>query len=291
MIWTHGYDEDNAARNKSAALTQQQPKSFVVINLTFVVAGNTPGAPGPENYKAAAKRFAETYKALPAGFGHKLILLDSNGGLTPDVATFFDQTPHEVITYRGSGWDIGAHQFAAFNLPADDWIMCFSSWTHFRREGWLRAFVTAREIHGDGLFGSTTSFEKRAHIRGTGFFVRCERMHRYPHGCNSREESFEFEAGPDSITTWCIREGFGAWLVAPQATVTLERSRDLDNIFRRGDQSNIWTFDKHTDAFENADDELRKVLTELSDGLRNAPNPIVGATFDSVQPSTQEENA
>jgi hypothetical protein len=115
-----------------------------MINVTFILAGNTPGAPAPDIYKGAAKRFAETYKAYPAGFEHKLFLVNSNGGLTPDIAEFFNDIPHDIITYRGSGWDIGAHQFAAFTMPAEDWIMCFSSWAHFRREGWLGAFVEAR---------------------------------------------------------------------------------------------------------------------------------------------------
>ena len=121
--------------------------------------------------------------------------LISNGGLTPDIAALFDRIPHEVIIYRGSGWDIGAHQFASLCMPPDDWVMCFSSWAHFRKEGWLRSYAEARDRFGDGLYGSTSAFEYNLHLRGTGFFVRCERMHRYPHGVNSREESFAFEIG------------------------------------------------------------------------------------------------
>ncbi len=216
-------------------------------------------------YKAAAKRFAETYKAHPAGFDHKLWLVNSNGGLTQEIAQYFADIPHDVITYRASGWDIGAHQFAAYTLPPEDWIMCFSSWAHFRRQGWLRAFVEARAIHGDGLYGSTSSFERNPHIRGTGFFIRCERIHRYPHGCNSREELFEFEAGPDSLSQWCIRKGYGAWLVAPEATVPLAASRELMNVFRRGDQSNIWTYDKHTEFYDKVSIEEKIELARRSD--------------------------
>ena len=237
-----------------------------MINLTFICAGNTPGAPLAEVYKNAAKRFADTYKAFPAGFSHRLVLVNSNNGLTPEISAFFEGVLYDTITYRGSGWDIGAHQFAALTMPPEDWIMCFSSWAYFRQEGWLRAFVEARKIHGDALYGSTASFENNPHIRGTGFFVRCERMHRYPHGVNSRDESFEFESGPDSLTQWCIRQGYGAWLVTPQITVGPEHFRVPDKIFRREDQSNIYTYDKHTDAFENSSEEKKLKLESLADG-------------------------
>ncbi len=236
-----------------------------MINLTFIVAGNTTGAPDPSIYKQAAKRFAASYKAYPPEYAHRLILINSNGGLTDDVAANFSDIPHEVIVYRGSGWDIGGHHFAAFTLPPDEWIMGLSSWTHFRRPGWLKAFAEAREKFGDGLFGSTSSFEKRPHIRGTGYLIRCGRIHRYPHGCNSREESLTHEAGETSLTDWCINEGYGAWLVTPEKTVPLAESRSLPNIFRRGDQSNIWIYDKHTEVYDNAAAKEKTRLELLAD--------------------------
>ncbi|MDQ0391127.1 hypothetical protein J3R73_000919 [Labrys monachus] len=237
-----------------------------MINITFVIAGNTPGAPTPAIYIDAAKRFVKTYVDFPADYEHRLFLVNSNGGYTPEIADIFRNVPHEVIEYPASGWDIGAHIFAAYLMKPDDWIMCFSSWAHFNRRGWLRAFVDARTKFGDGLYGSTSSFERNPHIRGTGFFVRCERMHRYPHGCNSKEESWEFESGPDSLSQWCLRQGYGAWLVTPDTVVPLEKSRNLPNIYRRGDQSNILTFDKHTDIFERSSEKERKMLSRDAEG-------------------------
>ncbi len=239
-----------------------------MINIIFILPGNTPGATSPERYKPAIRRFAETYKAYPAGFGHKLWLVNSNGGLTEETAQFFSDIPHDVLIYRGSGWDIGAHQFAALTLPPEDWVMCFATTAHFRRKGWLRSFVEARDSYGDGLYGSTSCFAYSQHIRTNGFFIRCERMHRYPHGCNSRKECFDFELGPDLLSQWCIREGYGVWLVAPEATVPLVASRELSNVFKRGDQSNIWTYDNHTEAFDNASLKKKIMETRRSDGTK-----------------------
>ena len=239
-----------------------------MINLTFIIAGNTPDAPSPDVYKDAARRFVESYRRYPADAEHRLFLVNSNGGLTHEIESFFEGVEYAVIKYPGSGWDIGAHQFSSLTMDPNDWIMCFSSWAHFRRRGWLKAFVEARERFGDGLYGSTSSFDGNLHLRGTGFFVRCERMQRYPYGCNSSRESHWFEHGPDSLSQWCVRQGFGAWLVTPNEVVPLSDSRRPSNIFRRGDQSNIWTFDKHTDLFEKASTDERARVSRQADGVR-----------------------
>ena len=235
-----------------------------MINLTYVIAGNTPGAPDPAIYNAGAKRFAETYIQHPPDYEHRLILLDSNGGFTPEIARLFGGIKYDVIPYFGSGWDIGAQFYAALTMPPDDWIMGFSSWAHFRRRGWLSAFAEARDIHGDGLYASTISLENTPHVRGTGYFLRCGRFQRYPYGINSRAETFKWEWGPNSLTKWFIREGHGVWVVAPNGVLSFDEARTMDNGFRKGDQSNIWTFDKHTDLFEQADPAHKSALTNCS---------------------------
>ena len=234
------------------------------IYITFIIAGDMPGAPGPSNYVNAAKRFADTYTHFSAGQDHELILVDSHGGYSSEIKKVFNGIAHSVVPYSGLGWDIGGHLHVASQLPAADWIMCFSSWGYFRRDGWLFAFEQARQMHGDGLYGSTASWEKSRHIRGTGFFIRCGLLHEYPFQVNSREESFSFEVGPESLTEWCIDNDYGAWIVTPRKTVSLNRAEFLRNGFRRGNQTDIWTFDKHTDLFEQGSVQEQKVLTARS---------------------------
>ena len=59
----------------------------------------------------------------------------------------------------------------------------------------------------------------------------------------------------------------------PEKTVSLRRAEFLKNGFRQGDQTNIWTFDKHTDLFEKGTLQEQKELT-----LRSYPstNTVVG---------------
>jgi hypothetical protein len=237
-----------------------------MINIAFVLAGNTPGAPDPHIYMDAASRFAETYRKYPAGYEHRLYLINSNGGYTKQIAEIFSGIEHQAITYNGSGWDIGAQQFAAFSMDPQDWILAGSSWTYFKEPNWLVPFGKAIEKRGDGLYGATTSFEISPHIRGTAYLIRCGLYQRYPHGINSREDSLKWESDPKmSLTNWVMAKGLPVCLVTRDAIVPLSGSRQLENVFRSGDQSNILIFDKHTDAFENAGAKERQSLTRSSD--------------------------
>lgn len=247
-------------------MTPQTQLWNAMINLTYVVAGNMPGAPEPIVYNSGARRFAETYVQHPPDYEHRLFLIDSNGGLTDNVASLFKGIKYEVIPYRGSGWDIGAQSYAALTMLPEDWMMAFSSWAHFRRRGWLKDFAKARDEHGDGLYASTVSFENSPHVRGTGYFLRCGRFQRYPYGINSRIETFKWEWGPNSLTKWFIREGYGVWLVTPNGTLSIDDAHNMTNGFRNGDQSNIWTFDKHTDLFEQAGAQEKQSLATMAWG-------------------------
>jgi hypothetical protein len=240
---------------------------YPVIYVDFIIAGHTPGMPPPENYKPQAKRFVESYKAHPAGVYHELLLVNSNGGLYDrETRGYFSEMPHTVLDYHGLGCDIGGHQFAAHCLDPDDWIFALSSWAWFKREGWLRAFVEAREKHGDCLYGAMASLEVDLHLRGTGFFCRAGRIQQYPFFANTRTQSFAFEAGPDSLTRHYIKNGWGAYLVTPDGIYPPEDFRRPENIFRRGDQSNIWTFDRHTDLYDSSTPEEKIVWEDKAEG-------------------------
>lgn len=238
-----------------------------MIHITFVIAGNTPGMPPPENYKPQAKRFVRTYHQHPAGYDHDLVLVNSNGGLLDrETRGYFSETRHRVIDYHGGGCDIGAHQIVAHSIDPDDWIFTQSSWGWFRQSGWLKAFVDAREKHGDALYGAMASKECDLHLRGTGFFCRAGRIQQYPFFANTREQSFKFEAGPDSLSRHFMRNGWGAYLVTPDGIYPPEDFRAPNNIFRRGDQSNIWSFDRHTDMYDNSTPEEKIVWEQKADG-------------------------
>lgn len=220
-------------------------------------------APG---YDKGAKHFAETYVKHPAEYPHELVLVNTHGGLNDTVASYFDTINHTRHDTWTGGWDIGAHQHFACSVAPQNWIMCFSSWAHFDRPGWLKAFVDARRQFGEGLYGSTASLENNIHLRGTGFFVRADAIHNCPIGVNSRPESHEWENRSDNFTIWCMKTGIPPRLVAPSGVYEASDFRKPENGFRSGDQSDIWTRDKYTLLYDQASPMERSVLNARSNG-------------------------
>jgi hypothetical protein len=258
-----------------------------MINIAFVLAGNLQNAPAPTIYVDAARRFAETYKKYPSAYEHKLFLINSNGGYTGEIAAIFDGIDYEMITYNGSGWDIGAQQFAAFSMDPKDWILAGSSWTYFKEPHWLLPFGKAIEQYGEGLYGAMTSFQHSPHVRGTAYLIRCGIYQRYPHGINSRGDSLKWESDPAmSLTRWVLDQGIPAFLVTRSNIIPLLESRKPDNIFRRGDQSNILIFDKHTDIFDNADEAERKILADMADHNIISGQPKSPSVFQVLKNTT-----
>lgn len=233
-----------------------------MIYITYILPGSTKGAPPSDFYEAAVKRFAQSYRDYFPSLNHKLILVNSNGGFNSNIASFFEGLDYEIVTYNGSGWDIGGHQHVANSLSRDDWTMWFSTWTYFRQNGWLEAFVEAREKYGDAIYGSTASYERHLHLRGTGIFMRCGTVQSYPFISNNKKQSWFIESGNLSLTKWYLKHNKEAYLVTPKGVVNSKYFRSMKNIYRSGDQSNNWIFDKHSDIYDNSQG-LAKLKLEL----------------------------
>lgn len=233
-----------------------------MIYLTYILPGATKDAPPSPFYQAAVERFARSYKKHFPALEHKLILVNSNGGYNSTIEDFFEGIPYEMVSYNGSGWDIGGHQFVINSLNPDDWVMCFSTWTYFRQEGWLEAFAEARNAHGDGLYGSAASYERHLHLRGTGIFMRCGMMQSYPLICNNKKQSWLVESGKHSLTWWFLKNKKSVYLVTPSGVVGPDQFRCLNNTYRKGNQSNIWVYDKHSDIYDKAS-RIQKIKLEL----------------------------
>ena len=242
------------------------------IHLVYVVAGTTDGAPPPEVYRPGYERFIRTLFEFDPGDQINLLLVNSNGGLTNDMRRMLPwQEGFKIreVEYRGTGWDVGAQQFAAQFLPLEDYMICFSSWAHFAGPKWLERYQTAIRTHGDSLYGSMTSDESARHIRGTGYCLRVESYLQYPHLIDSRQKTFDAEFGPDSLTNWFVANKRGAFLVTFDGIYSQEHFRTPDNIFRRGNQSVILNRDKHSLIYDEASPEEKIRLSKLSDGEFN----------------------
>jgi hypothetical protein len=253
-----------------------------MIYLSYIVPGGAAGAPDKSHYRPGFDRYIETlrkFEPSKAGFSYRPLFVNCFGGLNDEMQAMLPPDSL-VVPYDGLGRDMGGHQAAAEiinSLPKEggDYLVAFSSWAYFKRDGWLDPYAMAFYRHPSAIVGSMASLERRRHLRGTGWSACTEMIVEYPIRSNSREDSLEIEAGENNMTEWFIQKNYGACLVTWSGEYGPELFRQPENIFRRGDQSNLLNFDRHTDVFDSADANERIRLARLADtGVDSNVTPV-----------------
>lgn len=217
-------------------------------------------------YDSVTARWLQTYQPYYPDTPHDLIVVDSDIAAPPgDHARFTD----DFRVYTGGGWDCGIWQWLAKTSDADLLICCNTS-SHFWKPGWMERFVEEFQKHGPGLYGSMASYELSPHIRTPVYVFPPEIMRDYPILCDSRPKTYTFECAgmKDTFTSFCRQRGLPTKLVTWDGCYDLPDWRKPDNIFRRGDQSNILVKDRHSDTYEASDEEGKLKLARLADGLK-----------------------
>lgn len=220
---------------------------------TEVLGRTDPSAPPPEYYRPFSERFLRSYREFKGDSAHDFIILTCGG----------------EGCYMGLGWDIGAFQHVARSLRGIyDFVICANSTVYFWRPGVVARLIEVREEYGDGLYGTTASFERTPHIRSTCFAFDPETFTRYPLQVSCRDDCFSAESGPESFTKWYqTHDNLKARLVTWDGVYEQKGWRTPPNIFRRGDQSNCLVRDRHTDIYDKATMETKKQLETWADGL------------------------
>jgi len=236
----------------------------IICLYTHVLGRSDEHAPSPSSYDWAANRFKRTYIEFKPDEAHDLIILDC-GAEHKDGK--FSGLANGYLTYNGRGWDCGAFQYAAERLHCD-MLVTFSAFTHFWRTDWLRHYIAAWQKHGPGLYGATASFERHPHIRGNAQAFCPEFLRTYPVTVDSRAKTYEMEAGPSSLTSWAVENSYPVFMVAASGIWKLEDCRIPDNVFRRGDQSEVLVYDRHTDIYQAACPEEKAKLEALANGVK-----------------------
>jgi hypothetical protein len=214
-------------------------------------------------YRHSEQRLLDSYLKFDAGYGHELVIIDRCGDSPDDV-----KATH--LRYDLQGWDCGAWQFSGRNIDAD-LLVCLNSSTYITGAGWLKRFVDAVEAHGDGLYGPLASYEINPHIRTPCMVFQPHIIRQYPAQVMDRLDTYRMEVfgypgGTPNFTMWVRSKGWQTRLVTWDGDYDLPEWRKPDNIFRRGDQSNLLVRDRHADAYEVSSEEGKRVLEGLADG-------------------------
>lgn len=210
-------------------------------------------------------KFFETLGKFDPGHEYDLILVNSHyrrefGQRLHNAIEPWADMVHDAIVYTGEGCDIGSHQHAAHCIDYD-LMVCCSTRVYFHREGWLSRLMEAVSEFGTGmLYGAMGCYERAPHIRTCFYAISPANFRRYPHLIQNREQTFMFETGAWNFTKWAGAEGITPLMVTWEGIYTTDGWRTPKNIYRRGDQSNILAWDRHTKIYAEATPERQREL-------------------------------
>jgi hypothetical protein len=238
-----------------------------------------------QEFKPAVERFAKTYSEFPPDSPCELVLVLNTGDtrlIPADLERIFEDLHYQTIIYNGQGCDVGSWQHAAKCLP-DCFMVCCTTRTYFHRRGWLARLVEARGLFGPGFYTTSVSREGgKLHGCCRCFGIDSALFREYPHLITSREQGTFYEIGKQMRTgevnacgAFCDWVGYerglesmavywdGDWDILDNSEAHCLTS---PNIFRRGDQSNMLVWDKHTLAYEEADETEKRRLEAMCFG-------------------------
>lgn len=236
----------------------------VVLLYIRVIKKHDPNYTEPTSYERSAKRFLTTYRHYKPKIPHELLVVncgsDTHDGMFDEVATRYE-------TDFSGGFDCGTYQ-AVGGKQDCDLVFGLNTHTYFWMDGWLEPFVDIAKECGKGVYGVSASYEQHPHLRTPAIAFSPEVMRKYPTLVTNREQAAHFEAGPDNFSLWADREGFPSCLVTRLGSFCMEAWRNVPNGFRRGDQSNCYVWDRHTDLYKHAKQGEKYRLERKAD--RNA---------------------
>ena len=239
----------------------------IIILYTNIVKRSNPEESPASYYEAPTRRFFETYREFKPVISHRLGVV--NCGV--HEGDFFNAYPaDEQYFYTGTGWDVGTYQAISKTLDCD-LVVCFNSFVHFWRANWLEPIAEAYSKYGAGVYGFSGSFENSPHLRTCAICFNPEVIRKYPHLIDSRRKSLDFESFDRNLnfSLWALENQFPVLLVTASEVCQIQQWRTPPNIFRRGDQSNVLVWDRHTEIYAKASDEEKRILEQSADGPTN----------------------
>ena len=205
-----------------------------------------------EQHVTYALRFLQSYNANPPASDHISVIALNGTRLSSEVECLFSCLPNlKFIEHDDSGWDIGAYQRAAKEVPCDLMVFLGGS-TYFKRAGWLQRMALSFQHRGRAIYGcmgnrGDAKVNVQPHIRTTGFWMPPDLMNNYPLRCTENSQRYGIEHGPECLTTWVTRQGLKAWVVTWNGDYLWAQSDEIENGFHRGNQSALLVGDRLTE--------------------------------------------
>ena len=217
-------------------------------------------------------RFADSLRKFDPGCEYSLAVIENGGDedCVKDCRAQFHGLPATYHRYEGAGCDIGSFQHYAHNIANENvFMVCCVTRVYAWKERWLEKLVDARKYIGNGLYGTCASREGgKLHVCTRCYAMDSEDFRRYSHQIISRDQGVFFELGDGNIYEWFKNQKLPTDVVCQRfisSAIDTSEAHLLTapNIYRRGDQSELLVFDKHSDAYRDADPAEKLRLESL----------------------------
>ena len=204
-----------------------------------------------ELFAAYAWRFLQSYLAFPPGMEHGTTIVCNGASPSNDLYAIFKMMPNvRFFEHDNSGYDIGAFQHVAREVPCDMMVF-FGSSAYLQGGGWLVRMAVSYQRHGRALYGVMGNRgvgSTHPHIRTTGFWMPPSLLNEYPIKITRPEQRYQFEHGENCLTTWVTAKGLQCWVVGWSGEYLWADWDNIPNGFHRGNQSDLLSGDRLTEA-------------------------------------------
>lgn len=133
----------------------------------------------------------------------------------------------------------------------------------------MERFIQAWMKHGKCLYGFAGSYENNPHLRGPCMAFPPILARQYPHKITNREQCHKAEWGEWNLSQWAKRNGYPPLMVTWNEILPQAAWRKPANCFRRGDQSDMLVWDRHSVLWSQLPEGPEKRLLQKSaDGMK-----------------------
>lgn len=217
--------------------------------------------PVPDKFKAAADRFAESWRLFDPGVEHGFLLVRKGAHI------WEGPHPNAVWPWTGDdGYDILALQRAA---ETDcDLVMLMSSTGQIYTDRWLEKYVAAFDdlavaaVSATGSYATGHSvYARNPHLRTANIMVRAKALNdlNLPEA-HTKEECWHFEHGDNSLTRHLHNQKYRCVVIDCHGKTYGIEDWKSSETFWCGSQRGLIIGDHQTDRYRVSNPEARKEL-------------------------------
>jgi hypothetical protein len=262
-----------------------EPMSIAVVYLARGIGGGRP----------AAEAFLDTYRANPAGCGHRLVLVTKGWNGQPGIDEVISRASEfspRVLGLPDDGYDWGAY-FRAARCLSEEWLCLLNTHSRLCVPGWLHHLMNAASQRDIGAVGATGSWGTlvprinrvspglllypwrylatigrfpaypNPHLRSNALLVRRELFLAFASRSPipaSKREAHMLESGRRGFTQFLIENDLRPVVVGKDGNCYFQDDWMDSSTFRIPGQENLLIMDNQTQNYVHASTRMKRVM-------------------------------